>query len=88
MERFEALVRLIDLADDDPAKVRRHLDERLRAGGFTRWEIIAVAPERSDRIRRHVRRRLQPQPPVALSGVLLAATVILWSLWLLWLIAG
>ena len=88
MQRYEALVRLVDLVDDDAAGARRRLDERLRAGGFTRWEVVAVAREGSASIDRRLRRRLKPAEPPLIGGRLLTAAVILWSLWLLWLLAG
>lgn len=89
MERFEALVRLVDLVADDTAEARQRLDERLRAGGFTRWEVVAVAQEGSATIERRLRRRLKPRPePAVLGGRFLTIGIVLWSLWLLWLIAG
>lgn len=88
MERYEALVRLVDLVDDDAAGARRRVDERLRAGGFTRWEVVAVAREGNANIERRLRRRSKSPQPAFLGGRVLTAAVILWSLWLLWLIAG
>lgn len=88
MERYEALVRLVDLVDDNAAGARRRVDERLRAGGFTRWEVVAVAPEGSASIERRLRRRVEPRPQPLIGGRLLTAAIILWSLWLLWILVG
>jgi hypothetical protein len=88
MERFEALVRLVDLVDDDAAGARRRVDERLRVGGFTRWEVIAVARADGAGIERRVRRRLKRPQPAFFGGRLLTAGIVAWTLWLLWLIAG
>ncbi|MCK6553558.1 hypothetical protein L6Q96_03070 [Candidatus Binatia bacterium] len=88
MERYEALVRLVDLVDDDAAGARRRLDERLRAGGFTRWEVIAVAREGSASIDRRLRRRLRPPQTAFVGGRLVTVAIVVWSLWLLWLLVG
>lgn len=88
MERYEALVRLVDLVDDNAAGARRRVDERLRAGGFTRWEVVAVAREGSASIERRLRRRVEPRPQPLIGGRLLTAAIILWSLWLLWILVG
>jgi hypothetical protein len=89
MERYEATVRLFDLVEPDAAAARRTVEDRLRIAGFTSWQVIALAKEGAivAPAKRAARRTVRPQPSY-LGGRALVLGVVLWSLWLLWLLAG
>lgn len=88
MAHFEATVRLFDVIGSNAPAARRALEERLRAAGFTRWQILGVTTQGTlarvvEPRRRPVRRR-----DVSYAGGALVAAVVVWTLWFLWLLAG
>jgi hypothetical protein len=88
MAHFEATVRLFDVIEANAPAARRALEERLRAAGFTRWQILGVAPQgtfpRVVEPWRHPGRRRE----VSYAGGALVAALLAWTLWFLWLLAG
>jgi hypothetical protein len=86
MAHFEATVRVFDVIEADASAARRAIDERLRMGGFTRWQVVNVSLQGA------ITRALPPPRPRAhprnTAGVLLFAAIFAWVLWLLWVLAG
>jgi hypothetical protein len=95
MAHFEVTVRLSDVSEVDGPAARRAIEERLRAAGFSRWQIVAVglqgaAPKNTSQRRTSIepwRREARPDVSRAGNGLLVAALVA-WTLWFLWLVAG
>jgi hypothetical protein len=88
MARFEAIVRVLDVEESDEWAARRSVEERLRAGGFTRWQVMRLGGRGSTARRRRPRR----EPPradwsTAGSGLMLSGLVA-WVLWFLWVFGG
>lgn len=88
MAHFEATVRLLDVTESDPPAARRAIEERLRAAGFTRWQIIRVGPQGAVTRRVNPPRRSVRSEISYASGSLLVAAVVAWTLWFLWLLAS
>jgi hypothetical protein len=90
MEHFEATVRLFDIVEPDPVTARRVLEERLRVAGFTRWQVLNLVKEGALVTPPAGRPRRIPRPPqpAFLGARVLMIGVVIWSLWLLWLLAG
>jgi hypothetical protein len=90
MARFEAIVRLLDVDETDEWAARRAVEERLRAGGFPRWQVIRLGPRGSTRPGRRPRPP-GPRPQADLSaagGGLMLSGVVAWILWFLWVFGG
>ena len=90
MARFEAMVRVLDVDEADEWAARRAVDERLRAGGFARWQVVRLGPRGSTRPGRRYR-RVPPRPPADLSAAgsgLMLSGLVAWVLWFLWVFSG
>lgn len=88
MAQFEATVRLFGVTESSAPAARRAVEERLRAAGFTRWQIVGIGlqgaiPRSVDSNRRAVRTDVS-----YVGGGVLVAGVVAWTLWFLWLLAG
>ncbi len=94
MAHFEVTVRLSDVNEADGPAARRAIEERLRAAGFSRWQIVGVglqgAPKSTAQRRPSIEtRRRSNQPDISRAGGgLMVAAVVAWALWFLWLLAG
>jgi hypothetical protein len=95
MAHFEVTVRLSDVNESDGPAARRAIEERLRAAGFSRWQIVGVGlqgatPKSMPQRRTNIEpRRREGQPDMSRAGGgLLVAAVVAWTLWFLWLLAG
>ena len=97
MAHFEVTVRLSDVEEPDGPAARRAIEDRLRAAGFRRWQIVGVglqgaipksAPQRRTNIEPRRREILRPPEMGRAGGGLLVAAVVAWTLWFLWLLAG
>jgi hypothetical protein len=89
MPQYEVVVRVLDVSEPDPVSARRHVEERLRAGGVGRWLVTSITPQGSSPPRvpappRH--RTLGAQASYA-GGSMLIAAVVAWALWFLWMLA-
>lgn len=87
MPNFEVRVRLLDVDENDAWSARRTAEERLRAAGFKRWQVVSlrlqdarVAP--MIRPASPVRRARRAESSLAAGLVLTAALA--WSLWFWW----
>lgn len=92
MARFDATVRLFDLEEPDASTARRTIEERLQASGFTRWQIVSVGfqgvwtpPLRSSRRPSSMH---TGDADAKLGGRLMAALIVAWALWFVWVLAG
>lgn len=88
MAHFEATVRLFDIVEPDTVSARRAVDERLRAAGFTRWQIASIGLQGTTTRAPRVSRRPMRADVSYAGGGLLVAAVVAWTLWFLWLLAG
>ena len=88
MAHFEATVRLFDVIESNAPAARRALEERLRAAGFTRWQILGVVTQGTLPRVVEPRRRTARRPDISYAGALLVAAVVAWTVWFLWLLAG
>jgi hypothetical protein len=88
MAHFEATVRLLDVIASDPPGARRAIEERLRAAGFSRWQIVRVGPLGATTRRVEPPRRLARPDASYLGGGLLVAAGVAWTLWFLWILAS
>ncbi|MGH3053741.1 MAG: hypothetical protein ACRDL7_02030 [Gaiellaceae bacterium] len=88
MAHFEALVRLMDVAESDPPAARRAIEERLRGAGFSRWQVVRVGPPGSLAPRVQAPRRPMRTDVSYAGGGLLVAAVVAWTLWFLWILAS
>lgn len=86
MPNFEVRVRLLDIDENDAWSARRAAEERLRAAGFKRWQIVglrlqdalpSVAPVRVRRQRR--------RGESGLAVGLLFFAILAWTLWFWWM---
>jgi hypothetical protein len=87
MAHFEATVRVLDVTESDAPEARRAIEERLRAGGFTRWQIVSLSVQGTmvHRVTRPARSPRRTEVTYAGGGLLVAA-VVAWTLWFLWLL--
>jgi hypothetical protein len=88
MAHFEATVRLFDVIESNAPAARRALEERLRAAGFTRWQILGVTTQGTVARVAEPRRRTARRRDVSYAGGVLVAAAVVWTLWFLWLLAG
>jgi hypothetical protein len=88
MAHFEATVRLFDVIEPSAQAARRTVEERLRAGGFTRWHITDVSLQGAITHTVQPRRRVTHTDASYAGGSVLVAAVVAWTLWFLWLLAG
>jgi len=92
MAHFEVTVRLSDVNESDGPAARQAIEERLRAAGFSRWQIVAVGLQgatHKNTSQRRTNRRREMGPDISRAGGgLLVAAVVAWTLWFLWLLAG
>ena len=88
MAHFEVTVRLFDVIESDAPAARRALEERLRAAGFTRWQIVGVTTPRALARGVEPRRRAVRRRDVSYAGGALVVAVVAWTFWFLWLLAG
>jgi hypothetical protein len=87
MAQFEALVRVFEVSEPDPSAARATVEDSLRKAGFKRWQVVNVTAQgTAARSKEEARRRLHPANYSARGWVMAAA--VLWSLWLLWIVAG
>jgi hypothetical protein len=88
--RFQAVVRIVDVAEPDALSARRTVEERLQRAGFSRWWLVSlnrqVLPSGVPRQRQRLAQRTELRGTGA--GILLAGAIAAWGLWLLWLLAG
>ncbi|HVM97907.1 MAG TPA: hypothetical protein VMT89_16045 [Candidatus Acidoferrales bacterium] len=91
MAQFEATVRVFEVNEVDPIAARRAVEERLRSGGFARFQIMNLGVQGAIPARIEPpatrRRRVGMQASYAGGGMLVAA-VVAWTLWFLWMLAG
>jgi hypothetical protein len=88
MAHFEATVRVFDVSESNASAARRVIEGRLRAGGFSRWQIARVTLQGTVTHRvESARRVVRPDVTYAGGGMLIAA-VLAWTLWFLWLLAS
>ena len=89
MAQFEATVRVFEISESDPAAARQLVEERLRSGGFSRFQIMNLGVHGAIpmRVEAPRRQRTRAQASFAGGGVLVAA-VVAWTLWFLWMLAG
>lgn len=87
MAQFEALVRVFEVSEPNRLAARATVEDCLRTAGFKRWQIVNVVEQgAARRSREDARRRLHPGNRSARGWLMVAA--VLWSLWLLWIVAG
>lgn len=86
MPNFEVRVRLLDIDENDAWSARRSAEERLRAAGFKRWQIVGMRLQDAlPRVlpRRPRRRRRSGESGLAVGLLFLA--VLAWTLWFWWM---
>jgi hypothetical protein len=88
MARFEATVRVFDLVESDAPTARRTVEERLRAAGFDRWQVVNLELQPATPPMIRPRRRPTNIDASYAGGVLLAVTVLAWAIWFLWVLVG
>jgi hypothetical protein len=89
MPHYEATVRVLDVEEPDASTAKRVIEERLRAAGFSRWQVVHLGlPGAVARTARRPQRLLTPIDANYAGGALLVAAVVAWALWFLWLLAG
>lgn len=93
MPQFEVVVKVQDVSEADTFSARRNVEDRLRAGGIARWQVVDIAVQGTA----PMRATIQPPPrsvarPVNratyTSGSMAVALVVVCALWFLWMIAG
>lgn len=87
MAQFEATVRVSDIVEADAPTAWRTLEERLRTAGFPRYQVLAIRRQKLPAAARTGRRPFRAQATYANSG-LLAAAILAWAMWFVWLLAG
>jgi hypothetical protein len=87
MAHFEATVRVFDLNDQDALLARHHIEEGLRAAGFSRWQIVGLAMQGAERAARP-RQRPRRADVNYIGGGLMVTAVAAWTLWFLWLLGS
>ncbi|MFI5395524.1 MAG: hypothetical protein ACHQ9S_08325 [Candidatus Binatia bacterium] len=89
MEHFQVTVRLLELLEPDAATARLKVEERLRAAGFSRWQIISLGLQAMVTSPQPPYRPPQRRPNTREAGVgMLLAAAVAWLLWLVWLLGG
>ncbi len=88
MAHFEATVRVLDLEEQDVLLARRHIEERLRAAGFSRWQIVGLGVQGTLTRPVRGRRRSTRRDATYIGGGLMVTAVVAWALWFLWMLAG
>jgi hypothetical protein len=88
MAHFEATVRVLDLEEQDVLLARRHIEERLHAAGFSRWQIVGLGVQGTLTRPVRVRRRSTRPDATYIGGGLMVTAVVAWALWFLWMLAG
>jgi hypothetical protein len=88
MAHFEARVRLFDVVESNAPAARRAIEERLRAAGFSRWQIVRVGLQGAITQSVTPPRRIVRTDVSYAGGGLLVAAVVAWTLWFLWLLAS
>ena len=88
MAHFEATVRIFDVAESNAPAARRVVQERLRAAGFTRWQVVRIGPQGATTHRGETSRRIARTDLTYAGGGLLVAAVVAWALWFLWLLGS
>ena len=88
MAHFETTVRLFDVIESNAPAARRAVEERLRAAGFNRWQIVNVGLQGTTARAPEVPRRSQVRHDIGYGGGLLVAAVVAWTLWFLWVLAS
>ena len=86
MAHFEATVRVFEVVESDSAAARRAVEERLRSGGFSRWQVVNVALQRAATPAVRVRPRPRRPQMTYTGGGLLVAAIVAWLLWFLYLL--
>lgn len=90
MAKFRATVQLAELDGEDPAAARRGLEAGLANGGFAKWHVFSIEPQRPERkveppvqvaVARPHHRAPSPPPQINMGGLLLVAA----AAWVVWL---
>ncbi|HVO24430.1 MAG TPA: hypothetical protein VMW56_12475 [Candidatus Margulisiibacteriota bacterium] len=88
MAHFEATVRIFEINESNASAARRVIEERLRAAGFSRWQIARVVHQGSLTRRVETARRVMRTDVSYIGGSMLIAAMVAWTLWFLWLLAS
>lgn len=88
MAHFEATVRVLDLEEPDALLARRHVEERLRAAGFRRWQIVGLGVEGSRPRPVRMRRRSPRLNATYFEQAMLLTAAVVWVLWFVWMLVG
>jgi len=86
MAHFEVTVRLMDVVESDAQAAMRVVEDGLRSGGFSRWQVTHLGLQSAIVPARPARRPLQTE--AGYSGGLLVAALLAWVLWFIWLLTG
>ena len=85
MPNFEVRIRLLDVHENDAWSARQEVEERLRAAGFKRWQIVNLRLQDAAQPPRLLpRRRRGRRGESSLAGGLIIAAALAWSLWFWW----
>jgi hypothetical protein len=85
MPKFEVRVRLLDVSENDAWTARQAVEERLRAAGFTRWQIASLRLEdAAPPPRLAAARRRRRRGESSLAGGLIITAALAWSFWFWW----
>jgi len=84
MPNFEVRVRLLDVDENDAWSARRSAEERLRAAGFKRWQIVSLRLQDAFAPATVPNRRRRRSSESSLAGGLVLIAALAWSLWFWW----
>lgn len=85
MPKFEVRVRLLDVQENDAWNARQAVEERLRASGFKRWQIVNLRLQDAPLpARPAARARRGRRGESSLAGGLILAAALAWSLYFWW----
>lgn len=91
MPQFEVVIRILD-SGESSAAARQAVEERLRAAGIQRWQVLQVTPPGQTPHRNGAglgaaKAPARPQTNYT-GGTLVVAAVVAWAAWFLWMLAG
>jgi len=92
MPNFEVRVRLLDIDEHDAWSARQAAEERLRAAGFRRWQLVGIRLQDAPRAavaavaaqQKKQARKKRRSGESSLAGGLVLVVALAWSFWFWW----